>query len=317
MLNKLINSFKKTQGAYWVIDINSTTFKAVFYNDNKITEIINDEKNLTANFQKLKSKDVYGSKKHVSLRGSDTIIRYFLFPKMERKATHDGIFYELNKHIPFLPNDVYFDFDILDSTNQKENAILLGVAKKKTVDLVLDNAQSLGLEIEDISLSAVNLINLVREKEEKGNCCIFDIADDATSIIILQNGIPVITRDANIGADSLLKEVIKKRNAEETLEVLEDQVTKDFWKTLTKSPEIFTKETKSTFDYFELNKGEKIDKIYLAGKIMDYPDAVDFFSSNFSANTELLNNFPFLNIEDNKKNKIFLCEFASLAGMLI
>lgn len=240
-------------------------------------------------------KNISTNKVKLSVKDHSTLVRYFNFPKIDKKKIKQTLFYELNKHIPFSPEEVYFDFSILEE-NPTDLFLLLAVAKKELINNVIDIFEKEKKEILDISLDSVCLVNvfLAYYKEEKKiNTSILDIGYGFSTLTVLRGGIPFMTRDLTFGTKDILsimshiknipmqaidKWVTSKENHKEFLELAQDNIA------------ALCREIKSSFDYFEVNKGERIEKVFLTGGLSSIAGIETLFKEYLECEVLFLDN---------------------------
>lgn len=239
-------------------------------------------------------KKILKKKIKLSLKSPSCLVRYFTFPKMERKKLSQAIFYEMNKFIPFDPTEVYFDFFILKENNPREISILLAAAKKNFIDQIINTFSEAGLRISEISLDSICLNNLFLnnyEDAEKLNACILDIGYNFSTMTILNKGIPFLTRNFKFSAKDAFQVISRIKNispAEVEKWISSLKSSKEFLKLISDSITGACKEIKSSFDYFEVNRGERVDKAYISGGLVAVKGFEEGFAENLEMDVEIL-----------------------------
>jgi len=279
--------FKKTSGEdFSAVNIGSHYIKGLNVEGGEIVSyFIENNNNLPATIKKL-SLERKISKKNVkiSIKNPSCLVRYFPFPKMDKKKLNQALFYEMNKFIPFSPDEVYFDFAVLKETSHSELFILLAVVKKKSIDQILSIFSKVNIKISEISLDSVCLINLflhAYEEATKINACILDIGHEFSTMTILSKGVPFLTRDVKFSTKDIFEVVSRVSNisADKVQEWVKSSENSDeFSKLIQDSASGVCLEMRSSFDYFEVNRGEHIDKVYLTGGLSSLESAVSSFA---------------------------------------
>ncbi|MDD4183376.1 MAG: pilus assembly protein PilM [Candidatus Omnitrophica bacterium] len=266
------NFFKKETQDFVGINIGNYYVKGLIVRAGRVTDyFIKEKKELPTTLKQIwQEKNISTNKVKLSVKDNSTLVRYFNFPKIDKKKIKQTLFYELNKHIPFPPEEVYFDFSILEE-NPSDLFLLLAVAKKELINSAIDIFEKEKKEILDISLDSICLVNvfLAYYKEEKKiNTSILDIGYGFSTLTVLRNGVPFMTRDLTFGTKDILsiisnvknvpiqsidKWIAATENHKEFLELSQDNIA------------ALCREVKSSFDYFEVNKGERIEKVFLTG----------------------------------------------------
>jgi type IV pilus assembly protein PilM len=200
----------------------------------------------------------------------------------------------LNKFIPYPPDEVYFDYTILKEINSSQNYILLAAAKKDYIDSILDSFKKKGVLISEITLDSISLINLYLDRypeSKKINCCVLDIGHSFSTMNILEKGVPFFSREAKFSAKDVVEIItrIKDLSEKEAGKVLFSlEKNDDLFTLLEENISDWCKEIKNSFDFFELNKGKNLDKLYLSGGLASIPGIADIFSENLEMDTKVL-----------------------------
>jgi len=218
----------------------------------------------------IKKNGFSNSNVNIALKGPDSIMRFVTFPRVEKTVLKQSFGYELGKYIPFPPDSVYFDVCVIEEEyNKNESLVLLAAVKKDFINGILEELVKENISLKEITLTGVSLLNLfLSVPNKKGNSALIDIGTDSTTLNVIKNNIPYLSREIKTGGKELLKKIsslknisldeanallIKNEKPEELLEIGE---------------EIFLgicEEMRSSFDYFEMNTGEQVDNLYLTG----------------------------------------------------
>ena len=268
--NKFI---RKEADKFVAINLGNCYTKGLVVEGGKVTDyFIETKKDLAATIKKFWTEKKISTKKvKISVKNPSCLVRYFPFPKMDKRKLKQALFYEMNKFIPFPPDKVYFDFSILEDISPTQSSVLLAVAKKDFIDNILDVFGKASLKVSEINLDSICLVNLFLKnygEDKEINSCLLDIGYNFSTMTILNKGIPFITRDVKFSAKEVFQIVSRIKN--QPLPEIEKQLfssegSSEFLKLTQDSIENFCKEMKSSFDYFEVNKGELVNKLYLSG----------------------------------------------------
>ena len=289
--------FKKETQDFVGINLGNYYLKGLIVRAGQVTDyFIKEKSDLPLALKQIwQEKNISTNKVKLSVKDHSTLVRYFNFPKIDKKKIKQTLFYELNKHIPFSPEEVYFDFSILEE-NPTDLFLLLAVAKKELINNVIDIFEKEKKEILDISLDSICLVNvfLAYYKEEKKiNTSILDIGYGFSTLTVLRGGIPFMTRDLTFGTKDILsiishiknipmqaidKWVTSKENHKEFLELSQDNIA------------ALCREIKSSFDYFEVNKGERIEKVFLTGGLSSIAGIETLFKEYLECEVLFLDN---------------------------
>ncbi|MFH1519459.1 MAG: pilus assembly protein PilM [Candidatus Omnitrophota bacterium] len=313
-----------------VVNLGNCYIKGLIIEGGKVKDyFIEKKEDLATTIKKIWSeKKIPVRKVKLSVKDPSCLVRYFTFPKMDRKKLSQAIFYELNKLIPFPPDNVYFDFFILDDTSPRELSILLAVAKKDFVDNIIDVFEKVNLKVIEINLDSVCLTNLFLNNysgDKEANSCILDIGYNFSTMTILSKGTPFLTRDVKFSAKEIFQIVSRISNKslpEVEKQLFSPQGCDELLKSTRDSISNFCKELKSSFDYFEVNKGETINKLYLSGGLASIAGIENVFVEALDMEVGLLK--PFLPGSDNlsevfsgKKFSDFKNSFSVAFGLIL
>jgi Tfp pilus assembly PilM family ATPase len=108
---------------------------------------------------------------------------------------------------------------------------------------------------------------------------------------ILEKGVPFFSREAKFSAKDVVEIItrIKDLSEKEAGKVLFNLEKKDdLFTLLEENISDWCKEIKNSFDFFELNKGKNLDKLYLSGGLASIPGIADIFSENLEMDTKVL-----------------------------
>lgn len=263
--------------------------------DQVIDYFVEPKKDLAATIKKIWSEKKISTKKvKISVKNPSCLVRYFPFPKMEKKRLKQALFYEMNKFIPFPPDKVYFDFFILEDISATENSVLLAVAKKDFIDSILDIFEKANLRVSEVNLDSICLANLFLSRygeDKETNFCLLDIGYNFSTMTIVHKGIPFLTRDVKFSAKEVFQIVSRIKNKslpEIEKQLLSSEDSSEFLKLTQDSVSSFCKEMKSSFDYFEVNKGDLINKLYLSGGLASMEGIDKVFTEALETETEVL-----------------------------
>ena len=289
--------FKIKEGVkdFVAINLGNYFIKGVIIKDNKISDyFIEKRTDLTSLIKKIwQEKKIQIDKVKLSIKDLNCLVRIFPFIKLERKKLKEALTYELSKHIPFSPEEIYFDFFILNEINQNEVNLLLAVSKKDIIDKILEVFEDQKLRVLSITLDGISLINLFldRYKEDRNsNVSILDIGHSLSTLILLEKGIPFILREITFGTKDIINILLNLKDISDIDKWLFE--LKDYEEFFKVSSDILfnlCREIRTSFDYFELKKAKPIEKLYITGGIANILYKSKFFENTFNLNIDVLN----------------------------
>jgi type IV pilus assembly protein PilM len=134
--------------------------------------------------------------------GRDVIIKRIQTERVKEQQARELIRWEAEQHVPDVES-VELDFQILDSDNfDDEMSVLLVAAKRELVDAKLRILNDAGLTASIVDVDAFALHNafeLNHPDAMHGGVALVNIGNEVTNVNILDDGVPILTRDLSIG----------------------------------------------------------------------------------------------------------------------
>jgi type IV pilus assembly protein PilM len=135
--------------------------------------------------------------------GRDVIIKKIQIERVKEAQARELMRWEAEQHVPFDMESVELDFQILDpDADGLEMNVLLVAAKRELIDSKVRLLTDAGLEptIVDVDAFALhNAFELNHPDAMQGMVALVNIGHDVTNINILDEGVPVLTRDLTLG----------------------------------------------------------------------------------------------------------------------
>ena len=151
----------------------------------------------------------------VAVGGRDVIIKKIAMDRMKEAEAREVIRWEAEQHVPFDMDNVELDFQILDPESEGlQMTVLLVAAKRELVEHKLALLNDVGLEASVIDVDAFALHNAFEvnyPEAMRGVVGLVNIGHETTNINILDEGIPVLTRDIPIGTRRFKEDLQRER----------------------------------------------------------------------------------------------------------
>lgn len=163
----------------------------------------------------------------IAVGGRDVIIKKIAMDRMKEAEAREVIRWEAEQHVPFDMENVELDFQILDPAGEGlQMTVLLVAAKRELVDNKVALLAEAGLTPSVIDVDAFALHNAFEVNYPdamKGVVGLVNIGHEMTNINILEDGIPVLTRDLPVGTRRLREDIQRERglSAEEADQLLQ------------------------------------------------------------------------------------------------
>lgn len=275
--------FKKGPKKSVGLDIGSSNLKAVEIETRpdsaKITayaiQDIREAKDLAESLKRTFDQAKISTKEvRISIAGESVAARHLSFPKMSKEETKKAISYELEDHIPFKPEEVYLDFQILgpDPNSSNRMRVFLVASKKDFLDSRVELIRKAGLEPCIVTMDALAMMNTFYfnyPAKDKTNITLLNIGEKITNLLITRDKIPYFIRDTRFGGETITallqtKLKLEKRAAEEIKNDLQN-AAEDISKIIKTTLATLLNEIFVSIDFFENLTEEKVDEIYITG----------------------------------------------------
>ncbi len=265
---------------------------------------------------------------NISVSGASTVLRYIDFPRMSEDELKGALKFEVQKYIPFPINEVNLDSHILKE-NPVDNKMLVLVAavKKEFINQRLKLIQEAGLKanIVDIdSLALVNAFNFGYSKENK-TIAILNIGASMSNLNILENGLPVLSRDIYIAGNNLAQKIHDCLGPDfKSLEELKIDTDKEEMNKVAAAAEpLFSdlaKELRVSFDYYESQSTSSVSKIFLSGGGSKFTGLKDILPNLLSIEVECwdpLRQISIIDTIDSKEVKALSVQLGVAVGLAL
>jgi type IV pilus assembly protein PilM len=159
--------------------------------------------------------------------GRDVIIKKISMDRMKENEAREVIRWEAEQHVPFDMDNVELDFQILDPEGEGlQMTVLLVAAKRELVETKLALLGEVGLEASIVDVDAFALHNAFEvnyPEAMRGVVGLVNIGHEMTNVNILDDGVPVLTRDIPVGTRRFREDMQRERglSAEEADRILQ------------------------------------------------------------------------------------------------
>jgi type IV pilus assembly protein PilM len=147
--------------------------------------------------------------------GRDVIIKKISMDRMKEAEAREVIRWEAEQHVPFDMDNVELDFQILDPDGEGlQMTVLLVAAKREVVETKAALLAEIGLEPSIIDVDAFALHNAFEvnyPEAMRGVVGLVNIGHETTNVNILDDGIPVLTRDISLGTRRFREDLQRER----------------------------------------------------------------------------------------------------------
>jgi type IV pilus assembly protein PilM len=165
--------------------------------------------------------------------GRDVIIKKIPMDRMKEHEARELIRWEAEQHVPFDMDNVELDFQILDPEGDGlQMSVLLVAAKRELIETKMSLLNDIGIEPSVIDVDAFALHNAFEinyPDAMKGIVGLVNIGHEITNVNILDEGVPVLTRDLPVGTRRFREDLQRERglSADEASKLLQGFETSD------------------------------------------------------------------------------------------
>ena len=170
---------------------------------------------------------VKGKQVVTAVGGRDVIIKKIQIERVKEQQARELMRWEAEQHVPFDMESVELDFQILDPDDDGvEMSVLLVAAKRELIESKLRVLTDAGLEPGMVDVDAFALHNAFEvnyPEAMRGIVALVNIGHDVTNINILDDGVPILTRDITVGTRRFREDLQRERgiSADEAQQLLQ------------------------------------------------------------------------------------------------
>lgn len=158
----------------------------------------------------LKTKDVV-----TAVGGRDVIIKKIQIERVKEQQARELMRWEAEQHVPFDMESVELDFQILDPEGDgMEMSVLLVAAKRDLIETKMRLLTDAGLHTAIVDVDAFALHNAFEINHPdamSGVVGLINIGHEVTNINILDEGVPILTRDLTVGTRRFREDLQRER----------------------------------------------------------------------------------------------------------
>ena len=151
----------------------------------------------------------------IAVGGRDVIIKKIAMERVKETEARQLIRWEAEQHVPFDMENVELDFQILDPEGEGlQMNVLLVAAKRELVENKMALLTQAGLQPSIIDVDAFALHNafqLNHPDAMHGVVGLVNLGHETTNINIMEDGIPVLTRDLPLGTRRFREDLQRER----------------------------------------------------------------------------------------------------------
>jgi type IV pilus assembly protein PilM len=231
--------------------------------------------------------------------GHDVIIKKIEMDRMKEDDAREVIRWEAEQHVPFDIKSVELDFQILNPMDEGLRMdVLLVAAKRELVENKLNLLQDAGLSAGVIDVDAFALHNAFEynyPEAMEGIVALVNIGHDTTNVNILEDGIPILTRDIPFGSRRVREEIQREQGmtSEEAEDIIQGRAEiPDLARFVeTSADEVAVGIERASAFLLTQQAGAGLGKIFLSGGGARVPGMVESLASRMGVETTMVNPF--------------------------
>jgi len=147
--------------------------------------------------------------------GRDVIVKQISIERVKERQVRELMHWEAEQHVPFDMESVELDFQILDpGADGVEMSVLLVAAKRELIESrvrVLTDAGFVPSLVDVEALALHNAFAVNYPDATYGVVGLLNIGHDVTTINILDDGVPLLTRDITVGTRRIREDLQRER----------------------------------------------------------------------------------------------------------
>ncbi len=278
--------------------------------------------------QKLKTREVA-----VSISGHSVIIKKISLPTMTSDELDESIKWEAEQYIPFDVNDVYLDYQILQSRpEQGQMDVLLVAAKKDIVDEYTGIVREAGLDPVVVDVDCFTIQNCFEANYgfPPGEAVVLiDIGAATININVVSNGITTFTRDISMGGNQFTEEIQKQLNVSydeaEAYKLggergvdADSVVPQEVERVMTAVSDSMASEIHRSLDFYMATSSDgRMSRVYLSGGTAKVPSLARTVENRVGVAVEQVDPFKNVQIDPKTFNLDYINEVRPLAAVAV
>ena len=253
--------------------------------------------------------------------GRDVIIKKIQIDRVKEQQARELIRWEAEQHVPFDMESVELDFQILDPDAEGlEMNVLLVAAKRDLIEnkLRLLTDAEVAPSVVDVDAFALhNAFEVNYPEAMNGVVCLVNIGHEVTNINIMEDGVPLLTRDIAVGTRRFREDLQRERglSAEEADGLLQGYDRSPHLQTVTdtRGEEIATGiERAAAFLASSSRVTNKLRAAYTSGGGSRVPGLTDALATRLRIPVEQSNPLQRLRVRDGAFDSLVIDDVAPL-----
>lgn len=261
-----------------------------------------------------------GAQVVTAVGGHDVIIKKIVMDRMKESDAREVIKWEAEQHVPFDIKSVELDFQILNPEDDGIHMeVLLVAAKRELVDNKVGLLQDAGVDPVLIDVDAFALHNAFEHNYPEaldGVVALVNVGHETTNVSILEDGVPILTRDIPFGSRKIREDLQRERGltaeqAEDVVQARETTTDLDSFVAASADEVAVGIERASAF-LMTREDGNSMGKIFLSGGGARIPGMAESLAHRMNVETEIVNPFERVPLRPGAEGEISIDEAAPM-----
>jgi type IV pilus assembly protein PilM len=268
----------------------------------------------------LAAADVKTKEVVTAVGGRDVIIKKINIERVKEQQARELMRWEAEQHVPFDMESVELDFQILDPDGDGlEMSVLLVAAKRELIESKVRVLTDAGLEpaIVDVESFALhNAFEVNHPDAMNGVVCLLNIGHDVTNINILDDGVPLLTRDLTVGTRRFREDLQRERGltADQAQDLIQGYDRSPHLESVieTRGEEISVGVERAAAFLAQSSRGGQVRAIYTCGGGSRIPGLNDMLAKRLKITVQQANPLANLKVRDGALESLVTDEIAPL-----
>jgi len=220
-------------------------------------------------FKGVKSREV---RVVTALGGAGAVVRSVILPEMSQQELKAALSFEAEKYIPFKVAEAFFDSAILGKRPPGRMEILLAAARKELVNAHLQMLSSMSLVPDVVDLEPLALVNAweaARPTGSSGVIGLIHVGARGTILVFFSGSQMQFTREIPVGGDAFTQAIAQGLQMDpakaEAIKCQPGDRLADVRAAVQASWEEWFSQSRVSFDFYENQFGQRVERIYLSG----------------------------------------------------
>lgn len=144
--------------------------------------------------------------------GADVIVKQISLPLLDESEVGPALRFEARKHLPFDPQTMSIDFQILGRyPGEKRLDVLLAAVSNERLQRLIAPLQPLGIEPDVVDATPLALTNALASHipDKREPCILLDIGHRSSHLTLFQKGEPYFSRRLDFGGRSITQAIAR------------------------------------------------------------------------------------------------------------